>query len=295
VIGTVVVLAALALGAWRWRRGRRPSPLFWATLAGLLVLWVIEAKAPGGNRVPQSPRYLYPGGVLMLLGLCELAAGIRLRAEGIVAFVTASLVALVLSVDGLRVGAGLWVQFSDYLRAEEASIELARHHVDPALRPESRIAYPRIPYSGFGVVAGAYLEIVDLWGSPAYTLPELADRPAPVRNTADRLLGRALDLHLVPEAGGSRAARSGCVRAEPSRGFHPSSTLVPRGGALLRPSKDGTAVHLRRFGPTGAYPLGELARGAPTSVAIPPDSASEPWRVVVRGGGPVAVCPLPGA
>jgi hypothetical protein len=285
VVGTAVVLAAIALLAWRWRRGWRPSPLLWAIAVALPVLWVLEAHAPGGDRGPQSPRYVYPGGVLLLLALSELAAGIRLRAEGLVALVTASLVALVLSVDDLRLNANQWGTWSDYVRAEEAGVELARDHESPAFEPEDPTARPPVPYHGLRIPAAYYLAIANEWGSSAYSAAQLARRPAPVRDTADLVIGRALGLELAPAP---NAPPRGCDAQARSA---PRSVVVPAGGVWLRATAGGATARLRRFGPTASYSLGSLPAGKALGLVIPPDSAPAPWQVVLAGASRVAVCP----
>jgi hypothetical protein len=290
VAGSAVLLGAAALFVWRWRKGFRPSPLFWAIVVGLGVLWVIEAHAPGGDRHPESPRYVYPGGVLMLLGLCELGAGLRRRADGVIAFVTVSVVALALSVDGLRAGADQWVTWSDYVRAEEGSVDLARDHISPTFDPEDPAARHPIPYHGFRIPAVYYFVIADEWGSPGYTPSELARRPAPVRDTADLVLGRALGLRLAP-APAAAARGPGCSILS-ARGRR--TVAVGDGGLVLRARGDGATAHLRRFGPDAAYPLGPLPKGDARSLAIPPDRASAPWRLVIGGPAPVLTCPLRG-
>jgi hypothetical protein len=294
-VGSIVVAAAAVLLVGRMRRGWRPSALFWGICAALALLWVLEAHAPGADRSPESSRYMYPGGILMLLGLCELGAGIRLRLEGVIVFTTVAAVALALSIDGLRVGSGLWVQYSDFVRAEETSIRLARDHVDPNLLPESPSARPRIPYSGFGIRAGAFLELSDLWGFPGYSARELSQRPPQVRNDADLLLGRALGLALTPPSARKARAAPGCARAAISAGSVSAESAIPKGGARLMAPDRATPTRLRRFGPSGAYPLGRLGRRSAATLAIPGDSASQPWRIVIRHGGPIEVCPLPGA
>ena len=247
-VGAAIVIAAVAVFAWRRRRGWRPTPLFWASIVGLGVLWVIEAHAPGGDRDPQSPRYLYPAGVLILLGLSELGAGLRRRAEGVVAFATVSLVALVLSIDALRVSADQWVTWSDYVRGEEAAVDLARDHVSPAFEPEDPAARPAVPFHGLRIPAAFYLAIADRWGSPAYTPAELARRPAAVRNTR----------RPRPRSRAEAAIRARFGRVASARGCSPvgasghRSAIVPAGRLVLRASGAGATARLRRFGPAAA-------------------------------------------
>ena len=46
---------------WRLARGNVPATL-WAALAVLFTLWILQALAPNVDRLPWSPRYLFPVG-----------------------------------------------------------------------------------------------------------------------------------------------------------------------------------------------------------------------------------------
>lgn len=196
-----VLAALLACGivAAVWVRVRRADPppaTFWAALVALLVLWAVTALAPGGDRGAQAGRYLYPGGVLMLLALVELAGGLRLSMQVTLAVVAVAAVSLGLNADQLRSDAATWRSWSDYIRAEETSLELARGKVEPSFRPEDPTARPPVGDHRMLISAGPYYAISDLWGSPAYTPQELMQRPLPVRRAADLVLARALSVHL---------------------------------------------------------------------------------------------------
>ena len=72
--GSVLAVGALAALAWRFERGRIPAAI-WTTIALLLSLWALQVVAPSVQRLPSSPRYLFPVGVAVLLVGAEAVRG----------------------------------------------------------------------------------------------------------------------------------------------------------------------------------------------------------------------------
>jgi hypothetical protein len=288
-------------------------PEFWAILAALIVLFGAPAFAPGGVRSPTATRYIFPGVVVLLLLLAELAGHVRfatrraLVAAGAVAAVL--LFAIVCNAIVLERNARMWAAAGSRLRAELTAVDLARGHVDPEFRAED----PTVPVApgqprSFGLAARGYFATASDFGSPAFTPAELRFQPAPIRETADRVLAPALALHLSPVAtkpptrnprprvlattGAVRPSSPGCRRTL-SGGPSPSAQLeLPRRGVALVGANQATALTLARFGDSYSVPL-EPPSSRVAQLRIPPDADPTPWRLLVRGfTRPIEACGL---
>jgi hypothetical protein len=301
----LVVGCATALWA-RLRSHQPPPPTFWAALVALAVLWAVTALAPGGARGAEAGRYMYPGGILLLLVIVELAGGIRWPAWAALAAATVAAVELVLKADQLRIGAATWRSWSDYIRAEEASLNLARGKASLGFFAEDLHARPPVGDHRMILGALAYYVISDRWGSPAYAPTELVGRPLGVRWAADVVLARALGLRLraagarpstdarPPTVGaivhGRATRKANCVTLRPV-GFQLTADLiVPSAGLWIGDGSKSGSLYLRRFGPLPAYPLTWPSRGRAASLAIPPDSAQAPWQLQVSAREPLTAC-----
>jgi hypothetical protein len=302
-----LLVTGIAIVVWIRLRNRNPPPAtFWAALAALAVLWAVTALAPGGNRFAEAGRYMLPGGVLMLLVLIELGDRTRMAAWVSATAATVAVVALVLNADQLRIGAAMWRQWSDYVRAEETSLDLARGTTSADFAAEDPSATPWVGDHRLILEAGPYYVISALWGSPAYTPEELAERPPNVQSAADIVLARALGVRLraagakpavdappprvAAISGGRAVPRRNCTVLRPTGAQVSADLLVPNGGLWIRNSGGRASLALRRFAPVASYPLGPLPAGRAQSLVIPGDDSTRPWTVNVRARGPVVAC-----
>ena len=208
---------------------------FWAILAALLVLFAAPAFAPGGDRIPYAPRYIYPGVLMLLLLLFEVARGARLR--GSLAYGAAAAAAALFAFSmfsnapELKRSAEGWATRGTQAKAELAALDLARGTVQPSFLAEDPAGRPPIPDTRMTAEAGEYFQVADAYGSPAYSRAELPSLPASVRRVADIVLARALALRLKPlrslppgaaerpdvlaSAASARSSARGCVRLTP--------------------------------------------------------------------------------
>jgi hypothetical protein len=165
------------------------------------------------------------------------------------------------------------------VRGDLAALEIARDRVDPGLVLTSH-------NSGFNyftlVDAGSYLSAAEAFGSPAYSLAELATAPESAREGADKVLGAAYELALRP-----LPAASGC---QPPPGGAGVIELAPGETILRAPGPEATELRLRRYaGESFPVPLGRLAAGEAAALSLPADASSEPWELEATGG-PVDLC-----
>ena len=337
-IQSLAVMAAAATGVFHWPTGHLLTPLsyaiagaivgvtaaralttrvpaeFWAVLAALIVLLGAPAFAPGGARTPEATRYIFPGVVMLLLLLAELARDVSfgtLRARfagGAVAAVL--LFAIVCNAIVLEQNARMWAAAGSRLRAELTALDLARGHVGGLFRAEDPTVPAPNQTRSFGLTAMGYFATENDFGSPALTPAQLRLEPPAVRQAADFVLARALALHLSPvpsmpptgdqpprvlaaTATARPSSRRGCrtIRSSgPSRSVQ--LELPPGGAALVGANQQRTQLALARFGDY-AVPL-EPARSTRIALLrIPPDADPMPWRLLIRGSSrPIEACGL---
>jgi len=283
------VLAPLAaIGLVLRFRGQRPPVLLWIGLAIVLTYWSLGALAADtADRAPWAVRYMYPGAVGVLLIAAAAASGVRFTRLGLAALFAVATVSLATNLAFLRDAGKLFRNdYSAPARAQLTVIELARDHVDPAFNTE--IALP--DESPVGTTASVYLDVVDAFGSPAFSVAELERQPESVRQYADRLLAAALPVAL--EASGSRGPGRGCETLRPAAGGSEIAIDLPRGGAALRAPRGGSAqVSLRRFGELPGVELGAVPRGGSAALRIPPDPAPKQWAASISGAESIELCP----
>jgi hypothetical protein len=115
---------------------------------------------------------------------------------------------------------------------------------------------------------------------------ELEENPEPERAAADLTMAQALGLALVPPR--SLAAR--CQILTASASGDTGLTLL-RGEFTIENEADSPVeVMLGRFADEFSVNLGPVGPRVTTSLLIPPDHAVRPWRIGLRGSGPVRLC-----
>ena len=257
---TIVVAIGFALAvaialALRLRRPSRADAALWAALAALVVVLVAPALAPGGARVPQAPRYLYPGAIALLWVLVEIARGVRLRGDlaiGAWVVVAALLVSgLYANVETLRQRAGAYAAQSDILKAQLGGLEIIRGQIEDAVAGRDDVAVPapkalardtdqapteaEVALAIYSAVDDVYFAVADAYGSPAYTPEQIAGRPLRVRRQVDATLAGQLKPRLEPRAQAATDERP----VEIERVLAAESQI--RGGCVeLRPAAEGT-------------------------------------------------------
>jgi hypothetical protein len=281
--GPVIAVAALVALGWRvWKGG--VSRWMWATMAIPATLWVIGAAAvliP--IRVPESPRYLFPATVAVLLVAVEAARGVRIGRGALLAIYGLVAIGLATNIAQLRNSS---VQFRDVAsatRGDLASVQIGAGRVPEHL--STGLLASVLRENGTGDIATGYIEAVRAYGSPTYSLPELRAQPEATRERVDATLADGLGLRLRP----TNAPASRCRRISGGPGEGTSFRLPP-GGAVLRTKGRPAEVSLRRFGTAFTVPAGTLEPGAASELAVPGDSAPDPW-YASSSATPITVCP----
>jgi len=287
----LVVLIALVIYGQVHRPGL--SPRFWPVAAAAATNWLLAAFNFVPGREAYQNRYLYAGGVFVLLLAAELLRGVRFSRRGLlvagvvaVAAVTSNLVPLRHGSDWLREQAAL-------TRSDLAAMEIASR----TIQPEFSLASPEVTgTASLAVVeAGKYFEAIHRWGSPAYSPAELESAPEPGRHYADVVLASVLPISTVTRPGAFRAVAPAGKRCVVLLGGAASERLeVPLSSGLAKielASGPHAAFSLRRFA-VDEFPV--LTPGASgdsvTLLRIPRDNASQSWYLHVEAQQRARIC-----
>ena len=296
-VGQVLLLPLAAVFVWGFLRAdadRRPR--VGALVAMLGGYWLLIAFSRSGLQEPTTSRYLYAGGVLLVLALGECGAGISLRVPVAAVLAVVITFALVVNVVDLFDGGDELRGFTEQKLAEVSAIDIGTRTLDPGY---VAVRVPP-PIDGRPLV-DAFADL----GSPALDVRGVRTLPDEYRRQADGHLAATVGMGLTgaTQPGGARpdATRGGpgadagasCVRFTP--GAEGVDVEVVSSTRFLRIEAVGSApvdVRLRAFGdgyfaqdpPYATVPEGE-ARDLPT-----PHSAAPRWRVGLRSAEAFEVC-----
>jgi hypothetical protein len=291
--GYPLALVLAALVALHVRRAPR-SIYFWTLVGTLLIYLVLVATGLSPARTPFASRYVYMGSIISLLLVAELIREIRWSTVvGLLAAIILGL-SLLANVSTLRAGARLFQAEGETNRATLAALEIARDKLDTGLLAEDAEATTHSHPDMFFPV-WAYYKMVKDSGSPAYSLAELTTAGEQAREAADQEFVRMLEVETVPvaapridrggfppkplsESEGHVRTRGACVVLVPELGRTATFQLeLPPGGFSYLTRHGGTVkVKLGRFADLLVNELPPVIGSG--EVAIPTDSASNPWR-----------------
>jgi hypothetical protein len=291
--GRAMLVALVVVLAFRQLRKPGFSPGLWPIAAVAVTNWFLTAFNQFPGREPTASRYQYAGAILILMLLANLLRDVRWSRRLLIAAAVVTALAVGPNLVVLKSGKD-WLQAQTvFTRADTAAIEIARGTVDPDFELTPEVAGTP---SLINVYAGKYLTAVDEYGSPAYSLAELASAPPHGRRQADLVLSQALPISTAVRPGGfNPGAGESCVRA--AKGDAPTVGL-PVGPGLTRielAPGPRASFSLRRFA-VGEFPV--PADGAPgdsvTVLRIPRDASSRPWYLHVDAKQLARVCRVAG-
>jgi hypothetical protein len=282
--GTVLAMAGIAALFW-WRLRGAVSPRLLGVIAIALALFAIEAVAHTPLfSSPFSPRYLFPGAVVVILVAVEAARGVRWSNRALVVVCVLAAVGIASNIAALRNGArGIRDGYTPNLRAELTGLELAGDRLSPDFDPHTPLDGQNslvIPFAEAAVLraspAQSYLEAVDRYGGAGFEAEQLAQRDDAVRARTDAVLAAALGVRLQPVP---IAPPDGCRRLSSTSGM---SVVFPlTSDATVIESERPAAVSLGRFASTPTVDLGALAAGRPAALIAPSGSAPGRWQASV--------------
>jgi hypothetical protein len=288
------LLAAAVVVALIWRLRRGPvDRWFVAMLAVPVTLWVLEAAVQlPPFREPDSARYVFSVTVCVLVAVAEGARGLRLGRTALAVLFGAAVIGLSTNLFTLQ-RAGATARLDAIAqRSVLGALSIAGGRLGAGDPPEflgvgnNGILWATLrPESGPGAVASGYAEAVAEIGNPGYTVSDLQREPSYIRDYVDQVLAGIYGLHAAPVQGRPR----GC---EPIAGPAVTTTTfpVPPGGAVVLARSGPADLRLKRFGDDFTVDAGSVPGGG-AALAIPRDSAPEPWQASITAGG-VSVCSL---
>jgi hypothetical protein len=312
-----VPLAFAAVALILWLGPRRLWSVRSVSLATVLVaFWILTALgrafygAADFNTVqavppfPYSSRYLYVDCLFMLLLAAELGRGARWSLRAAIPLGLVTIAAIVSNIGIMRSGAFYLRAAAPEEKADLAALNISRPFIGPD--------YVATAFPGYPVIvlhAGQLLAAEQSFGSPAYSVPQLAVAPDAARQVADVEMIRAEGLELRAGAGvpvgptpvvdaasaGATSSTGSCIsfRAGPSAPgeVEQLQLTVPGAGVSVLTAGATATVGLRRFG-VGYHPLGTLPPGAPATIRFRHDGARERWHLQVATTGRAIVCGL---
>ena len=145
--GRPLAVAAAAVLVWRlWTMERVPGRAI-TLLAMAGAFWLLTAIQRADQSSPDSSRYLYVGGVLVVLVVAELARGVALSARALAILAAVVGLATLANLGDLRDASRLLREQAAIARADLAALELARATVPARLHRHgvSGLPLPRHP------------------------------------------------------------------------------------------------------------------------------------------------------
>jgi hypothetical protein len=270
----LALAGAIGLGYWLARG--RVSPRLLALLAAGVTYWGLGGVFRAHLNAPADSRYLYLGAILVLLIGLELARPVPFTWPLAAVLGVALAAAALANFGALRSGSLYLQDWSRFVRAELATLELAGPSTDSAFRPDA----VRAP----DITAGKYFAAIERYdSSPAATPKEVAHGTEPVRAAADATLLGAFGVRLEPGRGTSAPCRRGAASLE---------VEVPPSGLAI--GAGGSPVEVRLRGFAAGYPEAAFATvpAGTTSALRIPARRDVTWHAHLTGAGTFSACRL---
>ena len=265
----------------------------------LFALWALQALAPDVDRLPWSPRYLFPVGVAILLVAAEYARGVRWSPTLLAVLYLICAVGLATNLKLLD-GGGSYLRnvYAPAARADLAGLEIAGDAANPDYIPAGKGTAITNIDADFTAVAergdpptATYLAAVRAFGPLGFSRSELLGEDEATREMTDSTMVAALGLNLEPLAPGESVGVCRAARAAPEQGAQQAGGVVvdlPPGGAILRAAGVGGSVSIRRFADQGTL-LGTIEPNTPTKLALPEGDAGTGWQLLTTAR-PLRIC-----
>lgn len=280
VLLTAEVLAIAMVVRRLLRRGPLPNT-FWVAVVVLVTIWIEQGLALAPNRTPGEVRYVFPDTVAFLLVALECARGIRATRFVLIGATALTVAAVIGNLPRFKEGRDILVEYSTGARAAMAVMELDRAHMRPDFNPATEAAEAYTPGHETYISPGSLASLSEKYGRYGYTIEELRSQPEGVRQTADIVAARGMELAVTESvAPGSRCRTS-----------QTTTIRLPRGGARLV-AEGGSPLLLRRFADNYAAEIGQLQPGVAATVRVPPDAAPNAWHAYAPSGGRLTACSL---
>jgi len=291
-----VVLVFLA--AWRLYRLPRIPHWFWVVLAVGGSFWILAGFNQMPGREAGASRYQYLDVVFAFMIAAEvlrpeLERGLRIGKVALAVIAVVTVFSVASNLDQLRDAyRGTYHPISQLEKAGLGALDITEATVEPGF-----VLSEDLVDTGFvNVDAGSYFAAREAHGSPAYSEAEIAAAPQFVRYAADKVLFGALgvELETLREAALGRQVPAGGCKTVPSDGTASGLLPLPPGGIVIRAGEAPIErFEVSRFS-TGSAPvlIAGIGAGEAGRLAIPPDDASEPWKLRLVTSATALACPV---
>ncbi|MEI7626528.1 MAG: hypothetical protein WCK06_10335, partial [Actinomycetota bacterium] len=296
--GRPLALALAGAIILRFAVPRRVTPWLLAMVVVALGLWGLIAldRSWITAAASLSPRYIYPGAVLVVLIVVELLRGRRLAPRSAAIALAVVCVAGLANYGVLRGMGGGLRSMAEVLQARLGALSLVADSVAPGFQPA--------PHEDPQITARGALEAQRDFGRIALTRDQLVVASATQRAAADAVLLSVPQVTVELIAGlsggapnllavsGARALLvAGCQRIIPT---DPGSTVdiaLPAGSSTELLSSASVPLHLRRFGDSyGETPNLVVEAGQATLLSAKRDEGGVAWTVEAKPSAPLTIC-----
>jgi hypothetical protein len=308
-VGRPLLAVTAVIVLIRFWRLRRIPPRALGLLTILVVFWVATGYTRawlGGGDQAWASRYIYVGGLFLVLLWVELAAGATIAFPVQLLVLAAVVFAVIANVqNNLRPAAQALRESGAATRADLGALAVGRDLVGPGYT----LAY--IPGFPFVVVhVGAYLAATRQYGDLADSVTQIERASPDAQDVADleliRIHGVVLRSTSVTPAAGAPLSVTGVIDGTITRGAGCASyragarisgsagldMVVPPAGLAVTAEQGTVSVGVRRFAP-GFIQIGAVPAGQTKLLHISPDRVARPWSATVVSHGRVSVCALP--
>jgi hypothetical protein len=308
--GRPLALVAIGLAIWRLIYLRRVPPRVLTLLTMLLSFWFLTGLTRTlphlGLSQSWASRYLYVGGLFVVLLAAELARGVSVSLAARLLLGAGVAAAVFSNIGTLSDAASEQRLAAQFTRADLGALQIGSRLVGRNYVVSYLPGYPLLQLR-----AGSYFAAARALGTPAAMPSEISTQPDMARQVADRELLRIHHIELSPvrselppgarpvvelAIGGAVARRGPCITFRPVNGNAASAgkelELEPASGGLRLTAEHGSGtVSIRRFA-QGVEPLGTLSASRPATLQIAPDLAAETWHVQIVATAAVSACGL---
>ena len=294
--GRPIAFGAVCLLVWRARSYATVPWRLVALLAVPLSFWAFASFARANLVGAETPRYLYPPAVFLLMAGVEAGAGGRLRGRGVALAAVLVLTAGLTNLTQLRAGGRDLAAMAVKLYGTLGALEVAGDRIEPGYQPAPSLS-PQ-------VMAGPYRDAVADLGPIVGGEAGVLRSEEAAREFADGAMQVGLKVAAVeagsgPGPGAPPAVDSvetaavtrdpQCLRAAPQGASGAVAVTLPDAGVVIYGAPN-TSVMLRLWG--DAFVNGPLAvdSAKPVLIRIPEDGARAVWHARIAFSTPVRIC-----
>lgn len=272
LIGPLLAALALAAVIWRFSRGSIPRGV-WVSLAIGFVLWAIQCLASDPSlavvRMPDDPRYLYPGAVMVFIIAGDILAGKRWSKAAFAAFAAVMIFGLASNV----------AQMNEYGKDNRNADESVREIITAAGIYLDEMAGQRVEPNTEPLIISDTGELIGAmaarpFGGIGYSDSEIGSLPESDRTSIDQKVSDYQSIELSKSQSAARHCRALAVDAD---GVF--TAPLPSGTVVLRSGRNGGEATIGRFSTGEPIGVGTVPPDSSRRITTPKRVDGPPWRI----------------